>query len=29
VKKGFDNFHGHRKSKNHDELPEKIMSMYT
>ena len=29
VKKGFDNFHGHRKSKNHDEIPEKIMSMYT
>lgn len=29
VKKGFENFHGHRKSKNHDEIPEKIMSMYT
>jgi hypothetical protein len=29
VKKGFENFHGHRKLKNHDELPEKIMSMYT
>jgi hypothetical protein len=29
VKKGFDNFHGHRKSKNHNEIPEKIMSMYT
>jgi hypothetical protein len=27
VKKGFDKFHSHRKTK--DELPEKIMTMYT
>jgi hypothetical protein len=29
IKKGYENFHGHRKSKNVDVLPEKIMSMYT
>lgn len=29
IKKGFNNFHGHRKSKNYDEIPDKIMSMYT
>jgi len=29
IKKGFENFHGHRKSKNNDEIPEKILTMYT
>jgi len=29
IKKAFENFYEHRKSKNTDEIPEKIMSMYT
>ena len=29
IKKGFENFHGHRKYKNQDEIPEKILTMYT
>jgi len=29
IKKGFENFHSHRKSKDPEEIPEKIMSMYT
>ena len=29
IKKGFENFHSHRKTKLHDEIPEKIMTMYT
>jgi SpoVK/Ycf46/Vps4 family AAA+-type ATPase len=28
IKKGFENFHSHRKSKEPEEIPEKIMSMY-